>query len=249
MYLRSVSGGQAVNGRPRCKHRNNRISRARPSFDIPCRRPAKHRAFPKQPIAAIDPHETAIRQWTRPSGITHFYPLPIDPRRVQRRIHLIGKYPSVLPRIFRSQPRFPEIVISLTAAFGARPMARGQRHGLIQEEQLRVASGRHHRTPAASKLEHARDPAPARVLPHDSALIAVYRAATVSHERSARRVGENLSFGRDAILQRHAEAGLGQPHSPHIDLRVIKNAQTKRAGDFDMLHLAVQVMAVFVRFR
>jgi hypothetical protein len=88
----------------------------------------------------------------------------------------------------------------LAAAFGARPMARGQRHSLVQKEQLRVSAGRHHRAPAAPKLEHARDPAPARVLAHDPALIIVYRAAAISHERSPRRIGENLPSGRDAIL-------------------------------------------------
>jgi hypothetical protein len=81
-------------------------------------------------------------------------------------------------------------------------MAGGKRGGLVEEEQLGVAAGRHHRSPAAFELQQAGYPAPAYERAHDPLGGIVKAAATVSHQGAALRGRDQLAEWRDAILSR-----------------------------------------------
>src|SRR2546430_17409757 len=79
----------------------------------------------------------------------------------------------------------PEVV--LAPAERARPMSGRERGHLVEEEQARVAAGRHQRLPApTTELQPARDPALAVVAPADSPGLVVQAAAVCLDETPGR---------------------------------------------------------------
>jgi hypothetical protein len=81
-------------------------------------------------------------------------------------------------------------------------MACSQGRGLVEEEQLRVAPGRHDLPAASPELPHAVDPPLPDELAPDRAR-RVVQAASVAHERATRGRGDQLTERRDTVLAGH----------------------------------------------
>jgi hypothetical protein len=98
----------------------------------------------------------------------------IDFQRRRRRIGTLAvtAFPSLLKR--------PE---SLPPALRARSVSGCKSHGLVEEEQLCIAPGRHYNTSPAPKFQTARDPTLASEVAHDLASLIVQRAP-ITHEHS-----------------------------------------------------------------
>jgi len=84
-------------------------------------------------------------------------------------------------------------------------MPGGQRGRLVEEEQLGVAVGLHHRRAVAPfELEHAGDPLPGGpAAGPERAVRQMEGAATVAQHQAAVRRGDDLTLGRDSVLERH----------------------------------------------
>ena len=83
--------------------------------------------------------------------------------------------------------------------------------GLVKEEQLGVAPGRHERAASpAPELELASDPPLDGVPPADSALL-VMQAAPVAVDEPSGGTGNELTEWGDPVLQRH-RCSLSQHH-------------------------------------
>jgi hypothetical protein len=101
------------------------------------------------------------------------------------------------------EPLRCEAVVVLAAALGARTVAGRERGRLVEEEELREASGTHERgAPPAAELEAARDPAPHLEMPPDTPL-GVVEAAAVPVDEASGGVGDQLAERRHAVPERH----------------------------------------------
>jgi hypothetical protein len=121
-------------------------------------------------------------------------------------IYLIGVKEAPFLRISGMDPGFFEGQEPGAAAFRTRPVAGGERYGLIQKEQLGVAARRHDGTVPPFEFEYARDPTPADVAANDLPVRVVQRPATVAHECAAGGRPKNFAGGRYAVLERHEKA-------------------------------------------
>jgi hypothetical protein len=100
-------------------------------------------------------------------------------------------------------PRRDELAKVRPAALAARPVPGRQRRGLVEEEELRVAPGRHHGAPPSLEREEARHPGPvAPDHPPDDAAGLVVEPAAIAHQRAAGRRREQVAGGRDPVLER-----------------------------------------------
>jgi len=124
-------------------------------------------------------------------------------------VHRIG---TDLSGVHRAPDR-REANVVLAPAQGARAVARGERGHLIQEEQLGEPAGlqQGHPMPVA-EAEPARDPSRAGVAATDPAVVVV-QAPTVPVHEPARGIGDELTEGGDAVLQRHR--GVPDPAPAH----------------------------------
>src|SRR5580704_10936203 len=133
--------------------------------------------------APFEPDEATIGQRAHLRLVSDFLPSVADPRRVQFQIHLVGI--RQLSLTFTTSPRLLESVEPFTAALGTWSVPGGERHGLVEEEQLRVAPLGHHDSVPPSKFQNARNPAPAFETARDLAIAVVDRTAAVAHHRPA----------------------------------------------------------------
>src|SRR4029450_1475467 len=107
----------------------------------------------------------------------------------------------------RPKPEPLEAHVVLAPAERARPMTRGERRRLVEEEELRELPGLHQRLSGPpAELESAGDPALAVVAPEDASL-AVVQAAAVPVDESSRRVGDELAQRRHPVPERHLTSG------------------------------------------
>jgi hypothetical protein len=102
-----------------------------------------------------------------------------------------------------------EAGVVLAAAFRARAVAGGEGGGVVEEEELGVAARLQQSASAVLELEAAGDPAAQGVGAADPAVVVVEGAA-VAVDESARRVGDELAEGGDAVLVRHEEQESGR---------------------------------------
>src|SRR5207245_10304846 len=109
-------------------------------------------------------------------------------------------------------------------------MARGQRSGLVEEEQLGVLTRHHDRAVSSLELQQADDPALDGEGTAD-ALRGVVQAAAVAHERAAGWRGDQLAEWRDAILKRHALSAAGLRGTARLPARPCSRCRRRsRAG-------------------
>jgi hypothetical protein len=102
-----------------------------------------------------------------------------------------------------SPPDLREANVVLSSTQRARPMARGERRGFVQEEQLREPPGLHQRRPMpASEPEPARDPPLDGVSTTDPPFVVVQTPSVAVHEPAGGR-RDQLAERRDPVLQRH----------------------------------------------
>ena len=98
-------------------------------------------------------------------------------------------------------PDLGEALVVRVAAQRAGPMACGERGHLVEEEELRELAGLEERAALpTAELEAAGDPAPAVEAPADASA-GVVEAPAVPVDEPARRIGDELAEGCDAILQ------------------------------------------------
>ena len=136
-------------------------------------------------------------------AVGDFPPLRADPLGMQRHVHL-GR-PGRCGPAARLGPQRRKALGIAAAALEAGAMAGGQRRRLVEEEQLGVAVGLHHRLAVpALELEHAGDPLPGGPAAGPERPVGQMEgAAAVAHHEAAVRRGDDLALGRDAVLERH----------------------------------------------
>jgi hypothetical protein len=78
-----------------------------------------------------------------------------------------------------------------------------QRSRFVEKEQLGVAARRHDRAPAILEAEPTADPAAVAPPRRTKSSAGVVQDTAVAHERSARRVGDDLTRRRHPVLQWH----------------------------------------------
>lgn len=150
----------------------------------------------------------------------------------------------------QSRPDLGEADVILPSAERAGAMPRGERGRLVEKEELREAPRLEQRfPPPASELETTRDPAlPGETSPDPTRL--VVKAAAVAVDEAPRRVHDELTQRRHAVLQRHSDTvdGAGScdhppvsPADPRADLEqllalnrdYIDSVQLGDVGRFD----------------
>lgn len=101
-------------------------------------------------------------------------------------------------------PGVLEALVVGAPTFAAGPVARRQRGCLVEEEQFRVASRRHHPPPAPLEAQHTCHPGAvvAGDGPDNTARLVV-KATAVAHQGSPGGAGDDVSMGRHTVLQRH----------------------------------------------
>jgi hypothetical protein len=102
-------------------------------------------------------------------------------------------------------PGFPEEVETGSLALGAGAMPGRQSRGLVKEEQLGVATGRHDGAVSVLEGEKADDPPPPQERTADPAVI-VMQATPVAHQRPACGGGDESAKRGYAILPRHSSS-------------------------------------------
>ena len=128
---------------------------------------------------------------------------------VKLSVHRIG---TDLRGVHRAPDR-READVVLAPAQGARAVARGERGRLVQEEQLGEAAGLQQGRPMpVAEAKPARDPPRAGGATTDAAVVVV-EAPTVPVHEPARWIGDELTEGGDAVLQRHR--GVPDPAPAH----------------------------------
>jgi len=149
--------------------------------------------------AAIDDHRTFGQRCERLLVVT------LGPRR---RVDPLGMKPGVdlvRPRWPRVQfaPDLDEPNVVLPPAHRAWPVSRGERGGLVEEEQLREPARLHHRrTVPPPEPKATRDPACAAEAPTDVAGLVVEAPSIAVHE-PPRGVSDQLTERGHPVLQRH----------------------------------------------
>jgi hypothetical protein len=130
----------------------------------------------------------------------------VEPLTVQNHIHLGSARPGA--KFSRACPEICELLCIVPAAFKAGAVTGGERGYFIEEEQFGV-SPPPHRALAVVKLEHAADPLPRCPSPPiEHAVVIVQPPAAIAEEQSARRIGEQIAKGIDAILEWHLPSGV-----------------------------------------
>jgi hypothetical protein len=100
-------------------------------------------------------------------------------------------------------PGFDQEVVVRAAAERAGPVPGREGRRLVEEEERSEATRLHERLAVpAPELEATRDPALDLVAPTDASVLVV-EAATVPVHKATRRIGNQLSQGRNSILERH----------------------------------------------
>jgi len=179
----------------------------------PSCRPVAGRRPREKPTAVDKIRTTLIVRDHRPVrkprptlGVRAPPPLVIDPLNVERVVQVVRRERAGGGRsAARSRPVPAKLEIPASPALRARAVARGQGRGLVEEEELGVAPGRHDPAPAPLEPQHADDPALADPGAPDVS-IGVVQAAAVAHQRAAGRCRDQLAERRDAILSRHERA-------------------------------------------
>ena len=118
-------------------------------------------------------YEATIRQRVQLRLIGDLRSTPVDSMAMEFRVHRICTHRLRRIRRLPALPRFAERSKALPPALRARPMTGGERHRLVQEEKLRVASGSHHGALAPAKFQNASDPPSSLVLADNLALFVV----------------------------------------------------------------------------
>ncbi len=136
----------------------------------------------------------------------------VDTLRVELRVHRVR---APLARM-ELPPDLLEADVIVAPAEGARPVTRGERGGLVEEEELGELPRLEER-PALPplELEPAGDPPSDRIAPADTTLVVVQAAAVPVHE-AACRIGDQLAERRDPVLQRHKDIFLESPQTRSV---------------------------------
>src|SRR5262249_17699975 len=119
----------------------------------------------------------------------------------------------------------------------AGPVAGGERRGLVEEEEFRIAVRHHHRRAmSALELEHAGDPLPRRPAPRAQRPVgAMERAAAVAEHEPPVWGGDDVALRRDRVLEGHrAICHTGPAH-------VSPNGARDGSGGKSMAEAAVKV--------
>ena len=99
-------------------------------------------------------------------------------------------------------PGIEEAQVIGAPAFPAGPMPGGKRRGLVQEEQLCVGMGGHHRAPARFELEPAGHPMGMPPAGGSEDAMVVMQDPPIAHQGSPCADGLDGGKWRDAILMR-----------------------------------------------
>jgi hypothetical protein len=119
----------------------------------------------------------------------------VEPLVVKTRVDLVGTP--------RSDELEEQLVVGSTAE-RARPVTRGERGRLVEEEELGEAAGlEQRRAMPVLEPQPARDPSPPGVGAPDGSVRVVETTPVAVHE-AARRVGDQLTQRRDTVAERHA---------------------------------------------
>ena len=122
-----------------------------------------------------------------------------DAPPMELRIDRIGSALVVVER----GPDFDQEVVVRAAAQRAGPVPGRESRCLVQEEELREATGLQERPAVpASELEPTRNPPLDLIAPADAPAIVV-KAAAVPVDKPAHGIRDQLSQWRDSILERH----------------------------------------------
>ena len=164
-----------------------------PSFRIAARRPPEQRVPEDNVGNAVEQDEGAVRQLLQAPRVQASAVVVSEPLGVEPAVELVG---SGRARQAEEAP------VVLMPALGARPVPGGERSGLVEEEETRVATGRHRLAPASPELEPARDPATTVVASADLPILVVQAATVAEHEPSLGRL-DQFAKRRDTVAQRH----------------------------------------------
>ena len=125
--------------------------------------------------------------------------MPEDPLAVELRVDRVG---SDLTRM-QLGPDRGEAVVVLAAAERAWAMPGCERRRLVEEEQLGEAARLQEcATLPAAELEPTGDPAPAGIAPPNAAGLVV-QATSISVDKAAGGIRDEVAERRDPVLQRH----------------------------------------------
>src|SRR5580658_1993018 len=105
-------------------------------------------------------------------------------------------------RIFFQPPGVAEGIESFPPTFRTRSMSSCKSSCFVEEEEFGVMAGRHDRTLAAPKLQHAHDPPLPLPSPLNSAFL-VMENATIAHEHAPILGGNDLTKWVYTVLPRH----------------------------------------------
>ena len=169
---------------------------AAPRLLVAARRPAQEGASEHEPGRAVEQDERSVRELLRlplvhaPPGDAVSEPLQMEPP-----VELVGA---------RRAREAEEAAVVRVPALGARPVSCGERSGVVEEEEARVAARRHRsaRPPATAELQPAGDPPLRLPLPPDDPGLVV-EAATIAVDEPALGRLDQLAERRDAVAQRH----------------------------------------------
>ena len=184
--------------------------RPRSAGHVARRRPAQHAVVGHEVrIPTIDDEgsvgEPGDRRTMTPLSTCRW----VDALGVKLSVHRVG---ADLTRMHRAPDR-READVVLAPAQGARAVARGEGGRLVEEEQLGEPAGLQQGRPMpVAEAEPARDPPRAGGATTDAAVVVV-EAPTVPVHEPARWIGDELTEGGDAVLQRHR--GVPDPAPAH----------------------------------
>lgn len=100
-------------------------------------------------------------------------------------------------------PESAEPPVILSPAFAARPMAGGQRRGLVEKEEFGVSPRCHERATTALEVKQAGDPGVMGPAAAAKGPVFVVKDSAIAHETAARRMGDNVACRKNPVLQGH----------------------------------------------
>jgi hypothetical protein len=184
MNFRSISVPKALNNGLRRQDGDRATVWTFTILDVTLRRRSKQSIAPHQVAGAIDLDEAAVGQRSEFRAINGSSSMAVDARSMQLEIDLSGEERRSFERYAAgTKPRLLERIEPVTAAFGTRSVAYGERDGFVQKEQLRVAARRHDHAAPVSEFEETSNPTATCVLPHDHAVLIVKGSAAVVEPR------------------------------------------------------------------
>jgi hypothetical protein len=98
-----------------------------------------------------------------------------------------------------SRPKAAETLVVLMAAFGARPVAGGERSPLVKKEELGVRVRPHDDAMAAAEFYPAREPASHLRIPHHAPIFIVQDSA-IAHDQAAPLKRDDVAKWRYPVL-------------------------------------------------